>query len=406
MSEISDRPDIDIQPDQIDQRKQVARALIEEGTEPFDLELEPLPAALPAAAALTADLSIPFPPAVAPLPQPIDPPPAPDDPLPQADVVVVTWTVAELNALADVLTPGHARATWYRYNRGFEERYAASIRDGAPALKARRLGSYFVTRVGRKTVLCFKSELHLNQDGISTGDGTATLPVKDLFRQIIDEVRPKVVLTVGTSGGVALEQSLGDAVVTRGAKFRCASEFANEPWNGHTYKSDWEIPTTWFEAAEELMGRYADRLAEPGFGPPTKRYDFDGPLLASDPPNVPRIHLDGRDMPRFHPVLTTDFFEFGTSTNALDKEGCAVEMGDAVLGLLCDELPDPPRWGIVRNMSDPMINGDLPTEPTRLDMQAHWAVWYYEAFGYWTSVTGALATWAIVAGVDDEGGGP
>ena len=33
------------------------------------------------------------------------------------------------------------------------------------------------------------------------------------------------------------------------------------------------------------------------------------------------------------------------------------------------------------------------------DMQAHWAVWYYSVYGYWTSVTGALATWAIIAGL-------
>ncbi len=36
-------------------------------------------------------------------------------------------------------------------------------------------------------------------------------------------------------------------------------------------------------------------------------------------------------------------------------------------------------------------------------MQAHWAVWYYEVYGYWTSVTGALATWAIVAGLEGDG---
>jgi hypothetical protein len=38
--------------------------------------------------------------------------------------------------------------------------------------------------------LCIKSELHLNQDLIKTGDGTATLPVKDFFQQIIAEVLP------------------------------------------------------------------------------------------------------------------------------------------------------------------------------------------------------------------------
>ncbi len=107
--------------------------------------------------------------------------------------------------------------------------------------------------------------------------------MKDFFAQIIEETKASVMLTIGTSGGVALDQDLGDVVVTRAAKFRCSSEFKNEPFNQQTYKSDWEIPTAHFAEAEELMARFADRLVEPGFAPPTKRYGFDGPLLQSDP---------------------------------------------------------------------------------------------------------------------------
>ena len=61
---------------------------------------------------------------------------------------------------------------------------------------------------------------------------------------------------------------------------------------------------------------------------------------------------------------------------------------------------DPParRWLIIRNASDPRINGNLPQgPPLALNMQAHWAVWYYEAFGYWTSVNSAIATWSQIA---------
>ena len=80
-------------------------------------------------------------------------------------------------------------------------------------------------------------------------------------------------------------------------------------------------------------------------------------------------------------------------------------MGDAVLGMLCSELPNPPRWTVVRNMSDPLINGDLPAKDFRLNEQTTWAVGYYTAYGYWTSVNSALATWAIIAGLDAGGGG-
>jgi nucleoside phosphorylase len=380
------------------ERKRIARLLLSAGTLPIDLELSPDVVE----GELLADLGIPFPAAYAPAPRPLDALPAKDAPVPAVDALVVTWTVAELNALADVLTPGHPHSRWYRYTRNFETHFRPLIRDGAPALAATRLGSWFVTDVNGLSVLCFKSELHLNQDGRRTGDGTATLPVKDLFAQLIAEAQPSTVLTVGTSGGVAHEHDLGDSVVTRGAKFRLSDEFRNEAFNNQIYRSDWEIPTQHFNAAEKLMARYQDRLVEPDFGPPTKRYAFEGPLLRSEPANSPSILLDGRDMPEYHPILTTDFFEFGTSSNQLFDEGCAVEMGDAVLGLVCEELADPPNWAIVRNLSDPMINGDLPREGGRpLDMQAHWAVWYYEVYGYWTSVCGALATWAILAGLSD-----
>jgi hypothetical protein len=69
-------------------------------------------------------------------------------------------------------------------------------------------------------------------------------------------------------------------------------------------------------------------------------------------------------------------------------------MGDAVLGLVCDELgADAPRWLVVRNASDPQINGLLPE-----DVQAMWAVWFYEQYGYWTSLSSAIACWAVIAG--------
>lgn len=373
--------------------------LLDRGAEETDLALKPEPGAT---ATLTADLSIPFPDGLAPVPQPLSPSPSPSDPLPEVDVIVVTWTVAEANALADVLTPERGRNSWYRYARDFDSKYRDKIRPGAPAQKAQRLGSYLPVKIGGTSVLCVKSELHMNQDGISTGDGTATLPVKDFFAQMIEEAKPKLVMTVGTSGGVDADQNLGDAVVTRAAHFRCADEFAKEPFNGRTYKSEWDVPVGQLAAGEALMKRYADRLAEPAFLPPTVRYGYEGPPLENKPPNVPKILRDGAQMPPFHPVLTTDFFEFGTSTNNLGEQGCAVEMGDAVLGLLCSEMKDPPHWLVVRNLSDPQINGGLPTEPRNLNMQTHWAVWYYEQYGYWTSVCGALATWSIIAGLPQD----
>ena len=225
-------------------RKEIARYLLSRGAEQLEEEGE---AAAPlralAARAGTKKPAFAFPEGLAPVVHPISPAPSTTAKLPRADVVVITWTVDELAGLAKVMTPGVSPAKWHRYARRFAEDYAGRIRPGAPAAQSKRLGSYMPVTVGETTVLCMKSELHLNQDGIKTGDGTATLPVKDFFKQIIREVKPKVILTVGTAGGVFDDFELGDTVITRAAKFRLQMEFRNEAFNGRTYKSDWPLPT-------------------------------------------------------------------------------------------------------------------------------------------------------------------
>jgi nucleoside phosphorylase len=227
------------------------------------------------------------------------------------------------------------------------------------------------------------------------------------MRQVIQETGCSHIISVGTCGGIRGEHDLGDVLVTRAAKFRCAQEFEDAAFNQKIYKSKWNVPTTQFAMAEKLMRPFAKNLNEPIFGPPTKRHHGDTWLLTKAfIPNI--IHESGEAdcrLPEFHPILTTDYFEFGHSRNAeeLWAEGCGVEMGDAVLGLVCEEdLADPPKWLVIRNLSDPQINGDITSAPRSLDMRIHWAVWYYETYGYWTSVMSSIAAWAVIAGLQND----
>ncbi len=378
------------------QRKEIARYLLARGLDPGTMA----PSADQLDVAASAASTIAFPDGLAPVFVPVDPNRAPSSSLPKADVVVITWTVDELAGLAKVFCPGHSASKWARYTHRYPT-FATQIRKGAPAANSKRLASFQPVTVGGLKVLCMKSELHLNQDSVKTGEGTATLPVKDLFKQIITETGCSHIFTIGTAGSVFDDFQLGDVVVTRAAKFRLQQEFRNEPFNGQTYRSDWPLPTSHLDAAQQLMRSFADKLVEPPFAPPTRHFPYSYALVESSPGNTPDIKLElgGRDMPEFHPILTTDYFEYGTSANRLDLEGAAVEMGDAALGLACSELADPPNWAVVRNMSDPVINGDLPTKQFALNEQTTWAVGYYTAYGEWTSVSGALATWGIIAGL-------
>jgi hypothetical protein len=382
----------------LDKRQEIARRIKSAGMKEQDFHVTPDLSTLPEEELKTTDLGIDLPDHLTPHPHPIQPAPQPSDPLPSADVVVLTYTVAECDALADIFTPGYTRYKWYPYTRYFKEHYEPLIRKGAPASKSQKLGSYFLTEIGTKTVLCYKSELHLAQDAIPTGKGTATLPLKDLFAQITKEVSPKVFITSGTAGGVSESQPLGGVAVTRGALFYLQKDFKNEPFNNKKYTCDWDISDKWFSTAVDSMNSLKEHVAQPAFEPPTKQYAYTGPLIQPPSPD-PLIQLDGtKGIPKFWPVITTDIFLFGTSTNNLDKMGISIEMDDAVLGMVLSEIDNPPYWASVRNFSDPQINGDLPTTPH--DMQEHWSTWYYDTYGHWTSINSVLANWAIVAGLN------
>jgi hypothetical protein len=315
---------------------------------------------------------IPWPTGLAPLLATPTNPRSPEEPLPPADVIVVTWTVAEAKALADVLTPECSSDAWQSYRHLLDSVYRPLIRKGAPALQSNRLGAYAQCRIGERNVLCMKSDLHLSQDG-------PRLPVRTLWKQIIEESQAKLVITTGTAGGIGSQTMLGDVVVTRSVQFDCRRTFKDASFAQALFsdsKGHLAGASRFADASKSLMAPNADRL------PPAARRPEIVHATASSPATV----------------LTTDFFAFDDAADsyglrAYNSRARAVEMGDAVLGLVCaEDLKDAPRWVIVRNASDPQIDGEGD-----LRSQAAEAALIYEKYGFWTTVGSAIACWAVIA---------
>jgi purine-nucleoside phosphorylase len=311
---------------------------------------------------------IPWPAREAPTPAPIKPAPSPSAALSQHDYLIVTWTEEEGKCLADTLTPGFPTQTaWYDYTHNFQSEYVPLIRSGAPALESKRLGSYFPTTIAGKRALCFKSELHFSQDG-------PKMPIAKLWAQLIEEVKPKLVITTGTAGGIGSAMELGDVVAAQAVRFDCTKEFKSQPFHNKVYKCS-NLKTTSFAEAQRLFAANAAHL------PASKR-----PLQIFSKP-APGVKIDD--------VVTTDFFAYDDTDNTfgLQKLGAAVEMGDAVLGLVVQQLgSSAPAWIAVRNASDPQMNtqGLTPSEVRAKAGQI------YEKFGYWTTISSAIACWALV----------
>ena len=290
-----------------------------------------------------------------------------NSPLPPADVLVVTWTVDEGHALSRVITPGKDSRNDYRaYTHNFAS-LSKKMRPGCPALQAKRLGAYWTTEIGGKSVVVFKSDSHMSQDG-------PKLPNIDVWGQIIDEVHPKLVITTGTAGGVGKQFEVGDVLVSPIVRFDCISKFKSKPFRKAHYSSV-APKTKYFATAKKLFKANAGQL----------------PKDNTRPPSIVRVAPSALTSS----VVTTDFFGFDTSDNHYHLRGLGdvSEMGDAVLGLVASQMADTaPRWVAVRNVSDPQIKAE-----GTLKQQAMLAAQIYKGFGRWSSVCSAIVCWALIA---------
>jgi purine-nucleoside phosphorylase len=291
-----------------------------------------------------------------------------DSPLPAADVLLVTWTVDEGHALSRVLTPGKdSHNDYLSYTHNFET-ISKKMRAGCPAIEAKRLGAYWTTTIGGKSVVIFKSDSHMSQDG-------PQLPNIDVWRQIITEVQPKLVITTGTAGGIGKQFEVGDVIVSPVVRFDCTSKFKKMKFAQANFASS-PATTTHFATAQSL-------------------FKVNAPQLPKDNKRLPKIV---RVAPKALAscVVTTDFFGFDTSDNHYKLQGLGdvSEMGDAVLGLVASEMGEAaPRWLAIRNVSDPQIDADGLT----LKQQAAIAAQIYKGFGRWSSVCSAITCWASIA---------
>jgi len=323
------------------------------------------------ATGLSRFTNIPWPKALAPKTGPA--PGKSNSPLPKADVLVVTWTMDEGHALSRVLTPGKDSHNDYR---PYTHNYAAiakTMTKGSPAVEAKNLGTYWTTTIGKQKVVVFKSNSHMSQDTDKHLPKNDVLPNAVVWKQIIDEVQPKLVITTGTGGGIGKQFEVGDVIVSRIVHFVSRKWLRPAPYSAGVYQ-DGAPATKYFATANTLFKANAGQLPKDNTRPP-KIIQSTG--LSSS-------------------VATTDFFGFDTAQNfyKLWKLGDLSEMGDAVLGLVMKELgAKAPNWIAVRNVSDPQIS----SKGMNIKQQGTMAAHIYKTFGRWSSICSAIVCWALIA---------
>lgn len=292
------------------------------------------------------------------------------DPLPKGDVLLVTYTAAEGQALADVLTPGHPSSGWTPYRNNWPQ-LKQLVGPNGPSRYSDCAGAWAVIKIGDATVVLVKSDLHPATDG-------PKLPMVALWQQMISQVKPSLVLTTGTAGGVGATTLLGDVIVTSSVRWDANTKFKSSSWAHETYTSPAGQHILDTAPVQAFLGQAQHDLM---------------PVNSSRIPNsspVPQV-LGGT-------TISTDFFAFDDASNhyglrTYEPTSHAVEMDDAALGLACASLPTSPPWLSVRNASDPQMSG------SSLKAEDSSAASIYRRWGYLSTSCSAIACWAIIAGL-------
>jgi nucleoside phosphorylase len=304
-----------------------------------------------------------------PWPPDLDPTPVnynatPDTALPAADVLVVTFTEAEGQALSAVLSPGHPSSDWLRYAKNWDS-FKSQLTWRSPARASNCLGAYALIEIGSTRVVLFKSALHPDTDG-------PTIPLRQLWRQMIEDTGCKLAVTSGTAGGVGAETVLGDVLVASNVRWDCEKQFKDAAFAGQSFKCTATITSNATTIAESLMAVNAERLK---------------PIATRNPIVIPAGDC-----------VSTDFFAWDDVENTFglrtfDPADHMVEMDDGALGLAIGDLgKKAPAWVSIRNASDPQM-----PKGASLEAEDKAAATIYQHYGFFTTVGSAIVCWAIIA---------
>jgi nucleoside phosphorylase len=291
--------------------------------------------------------------------------PGDNDPLPKADVLIVTYTKAEGEALADILTPGLSSDDWTNYRNGFSVIHQLIEGHRAPALQARSSGIWAQITIGDTKVVVMKSNLHPATDG-------PRLPIATAWKQWVKQAEPSLVISTGTAGAVQGTTQLGDVVVSGHVSWDCRKQFKGAAFAGQAYTTTASIDEATYAQVTPLLQKTSSAL-----------------------PNLTRpaqLWLDGDDPAH---IITTDFFAFDDEENSyglqtFDPKARAVEMDDAAMAYALEDAKLP--WLIIRNASDPQM-----PHGSSLEQEAKDASHIYEEYGQVTSWGSALSCWAACA---------
>lgn len=327
--------------------------------------------------------NVPWPDSLKPTPRPLTPEPVETEDLLKFkgyEAIVVTYTSAEAAAMAALFTPSYPVSSWYEYRHNVGA-YTTIVTgklapfnatDARDARYYHSLGLYFPCTIGKARVLLIKSGLHLDYD---LQEVAPVIPINKMLTGVILTVKPKLLITTGTGGGIGADVKLGDVIIAGQTLFDCRHLFASEPWAHQSYSTTPISAKALGLITPDLLRVNAARIATAT------------PIAGRSEPKI----WSGASAT----IVTTDKFAFDTSSNQpfqLHGLGQACDMGDAMVGQVMNAQGV--SWYAIRNASDPQIPDPAGVTYKDADKEAGNI---YRNYGAFTTAGSLIACWAIIS---------
>jgi Phosphorylase superfamily len=327
----------------------------------------------------------------------------------KADVLIVLYTEDETSALLDVLTGNNqwtpARQNqWCGYAHNFDTfKPIIQFISGDNALEQGMFGYLSALKIGTKTVVLYKSELHPKQNGTK-------LPFVPVLQQLITELAPSLVISTGTAGAIGPNVNCGDVVITSSARFHCRDHYPPYPDIFTMSTAGTQLTNT-----VAVNSKYLDyaagnltKLSLTGLSQCFSRLQTDPKYaFVKKPVNPPAIYFPGKNpVPGSEPmdIVSADYLtvDDNLDTEGLQPLGVMNDTDDAFLFYAINKIPGKkPAWLSVRNASEPQIvGGSYPpgtSRPTIMNNIKSLAGTIYGIYQYCTTLNSAFACWGVIA---------
>jgi hypothetical protein len=322
----------------------------------------------------------------------------------QADVLIILYTEDETRALLDVFTGNNAwtparRQQWNGYGHNFSQ-FKPIIEgiEGDTALEEGLFGYLSAIKIGASNVVLFKSELHPKQNGDK-------LPFVPVIQQLVNELKPSLVLSTGTAGAIGSHVQCGDVVITSAARFHVQDTYPTYPQINALSASDGQLTNT--VALNPTYLKYAaanlTQLSLPGLTSCYERLQSSsGYGFVQKPVAPPAIYVTGsQPVPGPQPmdIVSADYLTVDDSTDleGLQALGAMNDTDDAFAFFAIAQMTGAkPAWVSVRNASEPQIVTPAGSSQETIKSLAGNI---YGIYQYCTTLNSAFACWGIVAGL-------